>query len=49
MKATYTRLMTGQMIRVTPLRPWRGKSERRRVLKERRMRRETVERKETHE
>lgn len=34
--ATYRYGIAGNLIRVSPLKPWRGKSERRRVIKERR-------------
>ena len=40
MKTTYRTLETGQRIRLSPQRPWRGKSERRQVLKQRRLERE---------
>lgn len=42
MKTVYQTLDNGQRIRVYPVRPWRGKSQRRQVLKWRRKDREAA-------
>lgn len=43
MKTEYGTLPSGTKIRMNPVRPWRGKSERRRVLKQRRLDREMAQ------
>lgn len=38
----YGKTETGQIIRLTPLKPWRGKSQRRQVIKQRRLDRQAA-------